>query len=100
MVKSADEGDLVGYMNADQSLDRINHQACRNPYAVSAVVPMTVQCRRFWYAFQHDGDMHRAAAAHLTLAQGIYDCDAAVASAGPAASMACLGECTHRVIEV
>jgi len=100
MVKSADEGDLVGYMNADQALDRINHQACRNPYAVSAVVPMIVQCRRFWYAFQHDGDMNRGAAAHLTLAQGIYDGDAALASEGADALMDYLAEFTHKVIEV
>lgn len=100
MVKSADEQDLAGYMNADQSLDRINHQACRNPYAVSAVVPMIVQCRRFWYAFQHDGDMNRGAAAHLTLAQGIYDGDADLASKGADALMDYLAEFTHKVIEV
>lgn len=100
MVKSAEKQDLSGYMNADQSLDRVNHQACRNPYAVSAVVPMIVQCRRFWYAFQHDGDMGRGAAAHLTLAKGIYQGDADLASEGADALMDYLAEFTHKVIEV
>src|SRR5699024_10177386 len=100
MVKSADEGDLVGYMNADQSLDRINYQACRNPYAVSAVLLMPVQCRLCWYGFQHDGDMNRGTAAHLILVQCIYDGYAALASEGADALMDYLVEFMHKVIEV
>ena len=38
---------------------------------MNAVVPLIVQCRRFWYAYQHQGDIVAAANAHLQLAEGI-----------------------------
>src|SRR5690554_3538591 len=40
MVAAADAGDINGYMLADQLLDHVNHEACRNPFAVQAVLPM------------------------------------------------------------
>lgn len=100
MAKSAQENDISGYMHADQALDKVNHEACRNPYAVHAIVPMIVQCRRFWYAFQHDGDLERGAACHLKVAQGIYDGNPDLAMEGADALMDYLAEFTHKVIEV
>lgn len=100
MIESASKGDLTGYMQADQALDRVNHDACRNPYAVHAIVPMIIQCRRFWYAFQHEGDLERGAACHLLLAQGIYRGDSVAASEGADALMDYLAVFTHKIIEV
>jgi len=71
MVKAAERGNLTEYMRADHELDLINHLACQNKSAVNAVVPLIVQCRRFWYAYQHQGDIVAAAHAHLQLAEGI-----------------------------
>ena len=71
MVAAAEENALSSYMSADQSLDRVIHAACRNPAAVAAVIPMAIQCRRFWYAYQHQGDMPLGAQLHLTQAQAI-----------------------------
>src|SRR3546814_13121318 len=75
MVAAADAGDIKGYMLADQLLDHANHEACRNPFAVAAVIPMIVQCRRFWYAYQYEGDLEHGAACHKTLARGIIQGD-------------------------
>lgn len=100
MMESARQGDLAGYMDADQALDRVNHEACRNPYAVQAIVPMIIQCRRFWYAFQHEGDLERGAACHLMLAEGIFKGDPVAASEGADALMDALAAFTHRVIEI
>ncbi|MGB3837015.1 GntR family transcriptional regulator [Castellaniella sp.] len=99
MVTAAQRGDLAAYMQADQALDRINHEACRNPYAVQAIVPMIIQCRRFWYAYQHEGDLERGARCHLVEVQGIHANDADQAVAGADALMDYLTEFTRTVIE-
>lgn len=99
MVAAANAGDIGAYMLADQHLDRVNHQACRNPFAVAAVVPMVVQCRRFWYAYQYEGDLDQGAACHLALAQGIAAGDADQAVGGSDALMDYLTAFTRKVIE-
>ena len=82
MVKAAHRGDLNDYMQADRALDFVNHQASHNDSAVKAVTPLIVQCRRFWYAYQHEGEIIEGANAHLELAQGIATGDEAAATAG------------------
>jgi DNA-binding GntR family transcriptional regulator len=62
---------LEAFMQADQAFDRLYHAAARNRAAASAVAPMALQCRRFWYAYQHQADMKTAAAFHLALAQAV-----------------------------
>ncbi len=99
MQNAAAKGDINAYMYADQALDRVNHAACRNPYAVKAITPMIIQCRRFWYAFQHEGDLQRGAQAHLLQAEGIHQGDSKQAVAGADALMDYLNEFTHTVIE-
>ncbi|MGB6009599.1 GntR family transcriptional regulator [Castellaniella sp.] len=99
MMDAARRGDLSGYMQADQALDRINHEACRNPYAVQAIVPMIIQCRRFWYAFRHEGDLERGARCHLMEVEGIHANDPEQAVAGADALMDYLTEFTRTVIE-
>jgi DNA-binding GntR family transcriptional regulator len=99
MANAAQRGDLAGYMQADQALDRVNHEASRNPYAVQAIVPMIIQCRRFWYAFQHEGDLARGAQCHLLEAEGIHAKDPERAAAGADALMDYLMEFTRTVIE-
>ena len=82
MVKAAAADRLEDYMQADIELDRVNHAASQNASAVKAVVPLIVQCRRFWYAYRHAGDTTEGAAAHLQLAEGIASGDAAKAVVG------------------
>ena len=71
MVKAAARGHLEDYMRADHELDEVNHQASQNHSAVKCVVPLVVQCRRFWYAYQHEGEIAEGARHHMELAQGI-----------------------------
>ena len=82
MVKAAAADKLEAYMQADIALDRVNHAASQNLSAVKAVLPLIVQCRRFWYAYRHAGDIAEGAAAHLQLAEGIASGDEAQAVAG------------------
>ncbi|AVO42409.1 GntR family transcriptional regulator [Simplicispira suum] len=82
MLETAERGDLDDYMRADHALDVVNHQASHNRSAVQCVVPLIVQCRRFWYAYQHEGDVREGARAHMHLAQGIATGNEAHAVAG------------------
>lgn len=98
MVKAAAADRLDDYMQADIDLDRVNHAASQNASAVKAVVPLIVQCRRFWYAYRHAGDTTEGAAAHLQLAEGIASGDEAAAIAGAERLSDYLQRFTERVI--
>ncbi len=98
MVKAAKADRLDDYMQADIELDRVNHAASQNYSAVKAVVPLIVQCRRFWYAYRHAGDIAEGAAAHLQLAKGIASGDEAQAVAGAERLSDYLQGFTERVI--
>ncbi len=82
MLETAERGDLDDYMRADHALDVVNHLASHNRSAVQCVVPLIVQCRRFWYAYQHEGDVREGARAHMHLAEGIASGNEAHAVAG------------------
>ncbi|WP_394787118.1 GntR family transcriptional regulator [Rhodoferax sp.] len=99
MVKAATRGNLDEYMWADLELDQVNHQASHNHSAVKAVVPLIVQCRRFWYAYQHEGDIVESAQAHLDLAQGIATGNEAAAVGGATRLMDYLQGFARRVID-
>lgn len=71
MLIAAKRHDLNEYMAADQEFDYVVHEACRNPSAVQAVIPMIIKCRRFWYAFQHEGDIEEGARNHMLVAKAI-----------------------------
>ncbi|ARP83573.1 GntR family transcriptional regulator [Bordetella genomosp. 8] len=75
MMRAAQGGDLDDYMRADQMLDHACHEACRNTSAVTAVTPLLIQCRRFWYAYQHEGDVMEGARHHQDLAQSVASGD-------------------------
>lgn len=98
MVIAAHNGKLDEFMAADMALDHVVHEACRNPSAVAAVIPLIIKCRRFWYAYQHEGDMHEAARCHMLLAQGIADGNEEAAAKGADNLMDYLESYTHKVI--
>ena len=99
MVKAASRGHLDDYMTADHELDRVNHRASRNQSAVMGVSPLIVQCRRFWYAYQHEGEIVEGAEAHMALAQGIATGDEAAAVAGANRLLDYLERFARRVID-
>ncbi|GJG98327.1 GntR family transcriptional regulator [Cupriavidus pauculus] len=99
MVKAAQRGNLDEYMAADQALDHINHAACRNRSAVKAVIPLIVQCRRFWYAYQHEGEIAEGAQAHHAMASAIASGNEAEAARGADLLMDYLERFARRVID-
>ena len=99
MLHQAELGHLDAYMAADHALDLVNHQASNNHSAVKCVVPLIVQCRRFWYAYQHEGDITEAARAHHALALGIASGNEADAVAGANLLMDYLERLARRVID-
>jgi len=99
MCKAAERNHLDDYFKADHELDQINHQASHNHSAVKSVVPLIVQCRRFWYAYQHEGAILEAADAHMALAQGIATADEAAAVAGANRLLDYLERFARRVID-
>ncbi len=98
MLAAAKRDDLNRYMQADHELDLVNHAACRNTSAVTAVVPLVIQCRRFWYAYQHAGEIKEGARCHALLARGIATGSEADAIQGADALLDYLEAFTRRVI--
>ncbi len=98
MVTAAASGQLEEYMRADHELDEINHLACQNHSAVQCVLPLIVKCRRFWYAYQHEGEITEGARHHLALAQGIATGDEKAAMLGADQLMDYLEKFARRVI--
>lgn len=99
MVKAATRGSLADYMRADHELDVINHRASANAAAVKAVLPLAVMGRRFWYAYQHEGEMGIGAKTHLALAEGIASANERAAVAGAEQLMDYLERFARRVID-
>lgn len=99
MVEAASRSHLDDYMLADHELDLVIHQASQNHSAVKCVAPLIVQCRRFWYAYQHEGEVSEGARAHMQLAQGIASGDEAQAMAGAEQLMAYLDRFARRIID-
>lgn len=99
MVQAAARSHLDDYMLADHALDLVIHQASQNHSAVKCVAPLIVQCRRFWYAYQHEGEVSEGARAHMQLAQGIASGDEAQAVAGAEQLMEYLERFARRIID-
>lgn len=99
MVEAAARKHLDDYMLADHALDVVTHQASQNHSAIKCVQPLIVQCRRFWYAYQHEGEVSEAANAHMHLAQGIASGDEAHAVAGSDQLMDYLERFARRIID-
>lgn len=98
MVEAAAQGNLDVYMQADHELDVINHKASQNAPAVQCVLPLIVKCRRFWYAYQHEGEITEGARHHLALAKGIATANEADAMSGADQLMDYLEKFARRVI--
>ncbi|MET0209443.1 MAG: GntR family transcriptional regulator [Burkholderiaceae bacterium] len=99
MADAAQREDLETYMRVDQALDRVNHTACRNRFAVAAVIPMIIQCRRFWYAYRHHGDVAGGARSHQRLAEAIAAGDGEAAARASDALLDYLRVFAQQVIE-
>ncbi|WP_421956459.1 GntR family transcriptional regulator [Polaromonas sp.] len=99
MSLAAKQGDTAGYMKADQARVRVYHAASRNYSAVNAVAPLVTQSRRFWYAYQHTGDIAEGVIYHERMAQGIRRGSEAEAVKGADELMDYLEKFTRNVID-
>lgn len=99
MTRAATRGNLEDYMQADHDMDEVNHTACQNHSAVTGVVPLILRCRRFWYAYQHEGEISESARFHMQLAQGIATGDEKAAVLGADELMNYLERFARRVID-
>ena len=98
MMKAGGAGNIDQYMAADQELDHVNHAACGNRSAVKAVVPLVVQCRRFWYRYQAEGEISEGARFHMVLAEAIASGQETQAAEGASQLMDYLERFARRVI--
>ena len=71
MESAAKKNQLRDYMRLDEEFDTLIEEACRNPFAVRAVKPLHAHCRRFWFQYQHAGDLAKAARLHMSLMKSI-----------------------------
>ena len=63
------------------------------------MVPLVVQCRRFWYRYQNAGEITEGARRHMVLAQAISSGNEAQAADGASQLMDYLEQFTRRVID-
>lgn len=60
-----DDFDL--FLDKDREIDRLLDACCGNPYAIQAVTPMRIHCRRFWIFYRDRLKLSDAIAAHGNL---------------------------------
>lgn len=73
--KAAAKEHLESFLRVDRDFDELLELAARNPFAAQAVAPLHTHCRRFWYTFQHAGDLTRAATLHARLMMAVAQGD-------------------------
>ena len=67
--------DVLGFLEADKSLDEALTRAADNPFAARVAAPLQTHSRRFWYRFQSGTGLAESAANHVALIGAILDRD-------------------------
>jgi DNA-binding GntR family transcriptional regulator len=67
--------DVLGFLEADKSLDEALTRAADNPFAARLAAPLQTHSRRFWYRFQSGTGLAESAANHVALIGAILDRD-------------------------
>lgn len=67
LTAAAAENHTSEFMRLDRECDRVLEEASRNSFAAQACAPLHAHCRRFWYAYQNNGDLNQSAALHSAL---------------------------------
>ena len=55
------------FLNLDREMDQLLDACAANPFASSAVAPLRIHCRRFWYFYRHKLRLSDAITAHSTM---------------------------------
>ncbi|MEM8484913.1 MAG: GntR family transcriptional regulator [Bacteroidota bacterium] len=75
MESAAEHNDLATFMTLDRTCDTLLESASKNLYATTALAPLHAHCRRFWYQYQHEGDLRRSAALHMEMIAAVVSGD-------------------------
>lgn len=67
--------DVMGYLEADQSLDEAMALAADNQFAARLVAPLQTHSRRFWFRFQSGTGLAETAGNHVALIRAILNRD-------------------------
>ncbi|WP_054309839.1 GntR family transcriptional regulator [Mesorhizobium sp. 1M-11] len=73
--------DIIGYLEADKSLDEAMALAADNQFAARLVAPLQTHSRRFWFRFQSGTGLAEVAGNHVTLIRAILERDEDAAAA-------------------
>lgn len=71
MHKAVLESDVLGFLEADKSLDEALARAADNDFAVRVAAPLQTHSRRFWFRFQSGTGLAESAGNHVTLIRAI-----------------------------
>lgn len=77
---AASSNNITAFMRLDHDCDEVLERASRNPYAAQALSSLHAHCRRFWYRYQHEGDIIRSAALHTAMINAVISADETEAS--------------------
>ena len=67
--------DVLGFLEADKSLDEALARAADNPFASRLAAPLQTHSRRFWYRFQSGTGLAESAANHVALIRAVLEKD-------------------------
>jgi DNA-binding GntR family transcriptional regulator len=67
--------DVMGYLEADKSLDEAMALAADNQFAARLVAPLQTHSRRFWFRFQSGTGLAETAGNHVALIRAILNRD-------------------------
>jgi len=59
--------DFDGFLARDLEIDGLLDECCGNPYAIQAVTPLRIHCRRFWNFYRDHVKLPDVVAAHSNL---------------------------------
>jgi DNA-binding GntR family transcriptional regulator len=107
LVEMADEitaatrrGDEIMFLRLDRECDTILVECARNPYAASAIGPLHVISRRFWYAHRsHMTDMQPMGEVHSEVLRAVAAGDDREAAAAAERMMDFIEEFTRSTLE-
>ena len=71
MDTAASSHDLAEFMRLDRACDEALEVASRNPFAAQALSALHAHSRRFWYRYQHEGDISRSAELHRFMIEAV-----------------------------
>jgi len=97
---AAGASDIAAFMRLDRKCDEILEAASRNPFAAQALAPLHTHCRRFWYQYQHEGDLGQSADLHERMIDAVLSRDEQAAGSAADAIIDYLERFTREALDL